>query len=116
MAYKYFSLDEFKCQETSENKIDPHFVECLDHLRDVCGFSFIITSGYRSPNHSLEKNKPNGPGMHAQGLAADIKVRNGDERFTLVKNAIDMGFKGIGVEKDFVHVDLRDTDPVLWTY
>jgi len=116
MAYRYFSLDEFKCRETGENKIDPTFVECLDHLRDVVGFPFVITSGYRSPNHSVEKNKPGGPGMHSKGIAADIKVSNGAQRFILVRAAIDMGFKGIGVEKDFIHVDLRDTDPVLWTY
>lgn len=115
MDYKYFSLDEFKCKETGENKIDPYFVECLDALRDVCGFPFVITSGYRSPNHSIEKKKER-PGTHAQGIAADIKVSNGHQRYVLIRNAMDMGFKGIGLESGFIHVDLRDSDPVMWTY
>ncbi len=117
MQFKYFSMDEFKCQETGKNKIDPYFVECLDSLREVCDFPFVITSGYRDPSHSIEANKPNGPGTHAHGIACDIKVSNGAERFIIVRNALDMGcFKGIGIDKGFIHVDIRTTDPVIWTY
>ena len=72
MSFKYFTLDEFACQETGENEIKTEFVERLDALRDACGFPFVITSGYRSPRHSIEAKKPNGPGQHASGIAADI--------------------------------------------
>ncbi len=27
-----------------------------------------------------------------------------------------MGFTGIGIAKTFVHVDSRDSTPVIWTY
>ncbi len=50
---KYFDLDEFACQHTGQNLIDPNFVESLDELREVCGFPFTITSGYRSPAHPI---------------------------------------------------------------
>ena len=30
---KYFKLEEFDCQETGENKMDPDFLEKLDELR-----------------------------------------------------------------------------------
>jgi hypothetical protein len=33
-----------------------------------------------------------------------------------VKNAMAMGFSGIGIHKTFVHVDTRTTTPVVWTY
>ena len=33
VIYKYFKLDDFKCQETGENEIDPEFVMKLDELR-----------------------------------------------------------------------------------
>ena len=84
MSYKYFTEEEFACQETGENKIVPEFVERLDELREACNFPFHITSGYRSSEHSIEKAKVN--------------------------------FGGIGVAKTFVHVDIRTTGPVMWTY
>lgn len=115
-GYKYFSLDEFKCSETGDNKIIPDFVYALDQLRKSCGFPFTITSGYRSPKHSKEASKPNGGGSHTKGWAADIKVNNGSERYKIVEEALKQGFSGIGVANSFVHVDLRPSAPVMWTY
>ena len=93
----------------------PQFLERLDELRHRCGFPFIITSGYRSPKHSIERRKSK-PGTHAQGIAADIKVSGGDQRYTIQKHAYQMGFNGIGVHKTFIHVDDRDSTPVSWPY
>jgi zinc D-Ala-D-Ala carboxypeptidase len=95
------------------------FIHRLDELREACGFPFIITSGYRSPNHSIEKRKEKA-GTHAQGIAADIRARNGSERYTIVQEAIKMGFGGIGIARTFIHVDSRicgaDKAPVMWCY
>lgn len=79
------------------------------------GFSFTITSGYRDPSHSIEAKKSK-PGTHAQGIAADIKVADGAQRMAIVANAVKLGFTGIGVAKSFVHVDIRETTPVVWCY
>ena len=116
MSFRYFTREEFACQETGENEIHDAFIEKLDALRDACGFPFVITSGYRSPRHSIEAKKPNGPGRHARGDAADIAVVSGSQRHVIVANAIKLGFSGIGVAKGFIHVDTRDTVPVMWTY
>jgi|TARA_B100002019_G_scaffold116313_1_gene99929 uncharacterized protein YcbK (DUF882 family) len=115
MTYKFFTEEEFVCQETGENKIVPEFIERLDELREACAFPFHITSGYRSPEHTLEKAKVK-PGTHAQGIAADIHVENGIERRKVVEEALKLNFGGIGVAKTFVHVDIRTTGPVMWTY
>ena len=111
--FKYFKLADFDCQETGENEMDFDFIMELDELRESCGFPFIITSGYRSNSHSLEAKKEK-PGMHAHGIAADIAVRSGIERMTIVQRAIEHGFNGIGVAKSFVHVDKRQSTPVMW--
>ena len=95
--------------------MDSAFLEALDSLRGVCGFPFIITSGYRSPNHSIERAKASGPGMHSKGIAADIKLTDSVDRFILVSNAIDFGFSGIGIAKDFIHLDMRDEE-LMWVY
>jgi uncharacterized protein YcbK (DUF882 family) len=113
---KYFALSEFDCTETGQNRMDIDFLKKLDELREVCGFSFYITSGYRAETHSEEKNKPTGPGTHTLGIAADIKVASGAQRMILVKNALSLNFSGVGVAKSFIHVDTRKTKPVLWSY
>ena len=112
---KYFSIDEFNCKETGENKMSSEFLQRLNLLREACGFPFVITSGYRSENHSIEIKKEK-PGTHAQGIAADIKVNNGAQRRAIVETAIQLGFNGIGVHDDFVHVDTRKSARVLWCY
>lgn len=114
--FKYFTLEEFACQETGENGIKEEFVSALDTLRHECGFPFRITSGYRSRNHSVEVKKPGGGGQHTTGFASDIAVNGGHQRFIIVSNALKLGFSGVGVAKGFVHVDMRQTTPVIWTY
>lgn len=115
--YKYFTLEEFACKETNANRISPTFVTRLDNLRHLCNFPFTITSGYRDPRHSAEVNKPEGSkGQHTLGIAADIAVSNGEQKYLIVKHAIALGFTGIGIAKTFVHVDTRATTPVIWTY
>ena len=115
MDFRYFKIEDFACSETGENEIQWDFVSALDDLRGVCGFPFVITSGYRSPNHSAEIKKSR-PGQHTMGIAADIKVTGGAQRYAIVSNAIKLGFRGIGVAKTFVHVDRRETEPMTWQY
>ena len=115
MEYLYFKTEDFNCQETGENKMDPEFIRKLDELRAACGWPFVVTSGYRYPTHSIEVKKGI-PGTHTQGIAADIKVTGGVQRMDIVQKAMDLGFSGIGVAKGFVHVDTRTTIPVLWVY
>ena len=114
--YKYFKIEDFDCQESGNNEMKPAFVRRLDALREACGFPFYITSGYRDPEqHPIEKAKST-PGTHAQGIAADIAVSGGTQRRQIVSKALEMGFNGVGVAKTFVHVDTRDSHPVLWCY
>ena len=115
MELKYFKLSDFDCHETGENEMDKVFLKRLDELREVCGFPFYITSGYRSPRHTIERSKDQ-PGTHAQGIAADIAVQGGSQRMIIVRNAVDLGFTGIGVARGFIHVDTRKDKPVCWCY
>lgn len=113
---KWFRLEEFNCTHTNLNFMDSTFLEQLDELRERVGFPMIVTSGYRDATHPAEARKEK-PGTHNQGIAADIKVSNGFERMNIVHEAIKMGvFNGIGIHKDFIHLDTRTTTPVLWSY
>ena len=113
--FKYFKIEDFNCQETGENEMSRDFIHKLDELREACGFPFQITSGYRSPRHSIEAKKAK-PGTHAKGIAADIAVNDGIQRRKLVEEAIRLGFSGIRVAHTFVHVDIRRSEPVIWCY
>ena len=117
----YFTKEEFDCQYSGENEMSDDLLLAVDLLRGKCGFPFVITSGYRSKDHPIEaKKKQEKVGTHAQGIAADIKVTDGTQRYKIVEEAIKMGFTGIGIAGSFVHVDIRDLDgnesPVMWTY
>lgn len=112
---KYFKIEDFDCQETGENGMSFEFLDRLDILRERCGFPFIITSGFRSERHSIEAKK-NKPGTHAQGIASDIRVNSGAQRYLIVKEAMEMGFTGIGIADTFIHVDDRLSPPVVWLY
>ena len=113
--YQYFTLSEFNCSCCNRNLMSHQFLVRLDELRALCGFPFVVNSGYRCPRHPEEAKKDT-PGTHNGGIAADIRVSNGSQRRQLVDAALEMGFNGIGVAKTFVHVDDRQTDPVMWTY
>lgn len=116
MNLKHFSLDEFNCQVTGENRMETEFLEQLDNLRLACGFAFVITSGYRHPTeHPIEAAKEV-PGTHAQGIAADIRITSSAQRYCCIREALRLGFTGIGVAEDFIHVDTRGTTPVMWLY
>ena len=113
--YPSFSKSEFDCQETGENNMQPIFLYELQKLRDSYGKPITITSGYRSPNHSIEKKKQR-PGTHAQGIAADSAVY-GLDRYILLKLAFAQGcFTGIGVDKHFIHLDISTERKAVWSY
>ena len=115
MKFKYFDISEFDCQETGNNNMSEGFIHKLDALREACGFPFKITSGYRDPSHSIERTKRTS-GTHSLGIAADIRIHHGADRYTIVQTALSLGFTGIGIAKTFVHVDVRESTPVIWTY
>ena len=113
---KYFDINEFNCSFTGNNEMDEEFLEKLDALREACGFPFTITSGYRDPEgHPIEAKKQKA-GTHARGIAADIQVMNGVQKYKIIEEAIKLGFNGIGVAETFIHVDLRQSYPVVWSY
>ena len=70
---------------------------------------------------SNERHKEKAGGTHAQGIAADIKAITASQRYEIVKQALLLGFGGIGVASSFIHVDDRTANdssitPVMWTY
>ena len=103
--YKNFSELEVK-------GLNHDFVLLLDKARDIAGIPFIINSGFRTPEH----NKAVGgvdDSAHLSGLAVDLRARNGAETYAIVKAAIEVGIKRIGINRasQFVHLDIAEDKP-----
>ena len=114
---KYFKEAEFKRLGCSLQNMDQRLMNMLDAARGLAGIPFVLTSAYRNP----EKNKAVGGvgnSAHTRGLAVDISCPNGRARWLIVINAINAGFKRIGIGDNFVHLDIDDTlpHPVIFTY
>lgn len=118
--YPNFDETEFRCSETGECRMTADFMRRLQALRDEYGKPLTITSGYRSPNHSIETSKQQ-PGVHTRGLACDIGV-SGHDAYEILKLALKHGFTGIGIKQKgsgrFLHLDTftGGPRPNIWSY
>lgn len=113
---KNFYIDEFQCRcgGCKTFTISSELIKRLQMVRDEYGKPITVTSGYRCPAYNKKvKGVPNS--YHIQGLAVDIAVISSLDRFLILKAATKY-FTGIGVAKKFIHLDLRDSSPVFWTY
>ena len=117
--YKYFSDKEFKnCTPTcSINDMNVEFMEKLDLLRERAGIPLVINSAYRSKEWDLSKGR-SGNGAHTKGLAVDIRCNNSHNRYLILKYALEIGFRRIGISDTFIHVDDDSSLPqgVIWLY
>ena len=115
---KYFTLDEFDCPSlpNSGKNMDSSFLAKLEQARENAGIPFKITSGYRTKEHNAEVGGvPNS--SHLIGVAADIAVSGGADRYIILSALIKAGFKRIGVAKTFIHCDTDDSKSnSVWTY
>lgn len=111
---KWFDDSDFKMDGVgvSEHMNDDFLIK-LDAVRDLCGFPFIVTSSYRTP----EKNRQVGGApnsMHLYGRAVDVKCDNGIQRGLIARHALNMGLS-VGVMRDGVHLDDRP-DQIVFHY
>jgi hypothetical protein len=90
--YKYFSIDELKCQHCGEHNMDESFMVKIEALRQDLDFPFVVTSAYRCKDHIIERKKK-APGAHSTGHALDIAV-SGDQAYRLLREALNVGMTG----------------------
>lgn len=107
----HFKVREFACKDGSDEIIvSNELVSKLELLRMEIGRAITITSGYRSDSY----NKKVGGAYnsyHKRGMAVDI-VANGYTPSRLAVRAAQLGFNGIGIYKNFTHIDIRENSYV----
>jgi uncharacterized protein YcbK (DUF882 family) len=120
----YFTYETDKmlaCPCCGDKGMVTDFLNDLNCLRHIYGKPLIVTSGFRCSayNSKISSTGPNGP--HTTGRAIDLQVTNPDA-LPLVKLAIDLGFKGIGINqkgehsKRFIHIDKSRPHQTIWSY
>ena len=115
---KNFKSEEFSCPcgcELDKEPMTVQFMLKLQKMRDSYGKPMHINSGYRCRKHNREIGG-SVSSLHIQGKAADIRMRSAVDRFDLVSAALSAGMTGIGMGPNFLHVDNRETKPVIWLY
>ena len=116
MITKNFSQDELSCPCCKVYGMKPLFVDMLQALRDHFGRPMVINSAYRCEKHNAELKDSAPDSQHLLGLAVDVAMVDSSERFELIEMALSLGFRGIGIGKNFVHIDFRASIPRIWTY
>jgi hypothetical protein len=99
--------------------MDIYTLEILDEARDMAEVPFIITSGYRTPEHNREIGGVENS-AHTRGFAVDIAANNwGRETRNLVIMCLGLaGFNRIGEAHSFLHADVDESKPApaTWLY
>lgn len=111
---KHFALHEFQCKDGSTTiKYSEETIALLEKLFDkfpVINMG-IITSGYRTPEYSVKVGGGKDD-AHTKGLAVDIQFKDKNKKIIdpryICCVAMDIGFTGIGLMKNSVHLDTRN--------
>ena len=120
---EHFATEEFVCKcgcglGLELDTVSLLLVDLLERIRAVYGRPMHITSGLRCAKHNAEVGG-SPASAHMRGLAADIRVSSGHERYELLRAAFAVGCKRIGdgpVGAVHFDVDSRLPQEVCWIY
>lgn len=112
----HFTDREMDCSCGCQKTVAPELLVRLEALRALIDKPLSVTSGARCETHNREvKGKQHS--WHLKGLAVDIACKDSSLRIDIVRNAGKLGFNGIGIAKNFIHLDLRpDSEEVCFLY
>lgn len=113
----YFKTDEFKCSCCNKVIVSGWLIHLLNKVRGTYGKPMIVNSGYRCKKHNKKVGGKDNS-AHRRGTAADIKCTNSVDRFKIIELAYEAGFKRLGLEGSFIHLDVDEELPqhVFWVY
>tara|TARA_R110000824_G_scaffold621_1_gene3861 strand:- start:550 stop:999 length:450 start_codon:yes stop_codon:yes gene_type:complete len=121
MNIKHFKLSEFDCPSDSGSgeNMCLSFLAKLDEARELAGVPFKINSGYRTPKHNTKVGGvKNSSHTNIPCNAADIHIKDSSCRYKIIQSAIKVGFKRIGIGKNFIHLDTdkNKSQDIIWHY
>lgn len=107
--YPHFSEEEFSacvppCFSYSMND---KFMRRLEAAREYANVPFILNCAFRSKHWDVSHGR-SGNSYHTKGRAVDIKCTDSHLRGVIVHSLLAHGFRGIGIAKNYIHVDDRE--------
>jgi zinc D-Ala-D-Ala carboxypeptidase len=91
---------------------DPSFLDALEALRALIGTPLVITSAHRCRLWNAAVG--GAPRSQHKRIAVDVAL-GGHTAAALADAAVTCGFTGIGLARNFIHLDRR-AHPARWTY
>ena len=123
---RFFNTKEFASPDDPESGInmDYNFMLKIMSLRCFVNRPFVINSGFRTKEHNqslIARGYEASPdSAHLKGLAVDIKITDSSFLYGIIKYALFLKFKRIGIAKTFIHLDmdegLNKPQEVIWLY
>ncbi len=111
----YFPPNETRCKCGCGFDITPEARGRFDALRTAFGMPLTVSGGARCADYNKVKDGAE-YSRHIYGDALDFAVPT-EYRWKLVYHAMNLGFKGIGINKRFIHIDCRpDKNGAIWEY
>jgi len=114
-----FFFREFDSRDKAWSGVnmDSLFLVKIMKVQNIVGWDLHINSGYRTHFHNRRVGGVNNS-AHKKGLAVDIKATTNEQRFKIIKAAIQVGIPRIGIHKRFIHLDTDTTkkEEIIWLY
>lgn len=114
----HFKEDEFaRCVPPCKlSDMNDKLLILLDFTRDYANIPIKLNSAYRSRSYERSKGR-SGSSSHCSGLAVDIACNSNADRLKLLSGALSAGFRRIGIDTNFLHLDCDPDKPeCIWLY
>ena len=116
---KFFKEAEFnRCTPScSLQDMNQKFMNTLDAIRAQAGIPLKLSCAYRSVAWDKAKGR-DGKSAHCKGMAADIVCNASNTRSKIIRAALALGVRRIGIGKNFIHIDTdaSKAQDVIWHY
>lgn len=93
--------------------LDSHLIVMLDLAREYAQVPFLITSGFRTPEHNAEVGGVVNS-AHLKGLAVDIATSEKSDRAMVVYGLLKAGFQRVKLYKGHIHADIDYSKKKPW--
>lgn len=105
------------CDHAAKDLLSDTLLGYLCELERTLSFKLHFVSGFRCDAcNEAAGGVPNSG--HLRGLAVDCLIPDSATRFKVIHCALRIGFRRIGIGKNFIHLDIDDRLPqnMIWTY